>query len=532
MSIASIKAGKAFYEILAEDKTAKGLGSAEAALMRFGAKIGTIGASLAAVAATGLTGLGTLVKGFAGAGDDLLDASAVTGMSTDFLQSLKFAAADAGVEFGALQQAIGKYSSLITDAAAGSASAQATLAKLGLTAGQLSGLSMDDQFKLVADAIARIPDPAARAAAAMDVFGKSGAKLLPVLAGGAKELSEALADMKSRGLILSEKDIALAAEANGKFLLLGQTFSHVLNLIGAAAAPVLMPFLDMLQSGAELVARFVNNNRWLVAGFTTLLGIVGAVGVALMALGGVASAIALASSGFLLLKAAIGTTFAFLASPIFIVVAAITACGIAAGIAAYQLDQVFNAGQGLKFIADMAQSAADSIGAIANALLAGEWGLAGEFIATSIEHAFDGMILTVKAAWADLMTYILSSLPANAFTDAMMQDINAGVGDDMAAFVDSTQRLTELRKRIASLPDPLSNIFGKGGKRSALGMVADSNDVMQTMGALSSSAAARFDNSAPVNGWQDKMLKTAEDHLNVAKETREAVLDLQPLAVE
>lgn len=531
MSIASIKAGKAFYEILAEDKTAKGLGSAEAALMRFGAKIGTIGASLAAVAATGLTGLGTLVKGFAGAGDDLLDASAVTGLSTDFLQSLKFAAADAGVEFGALQQSVGKYSSLITDAAAGSASAQATLAKLGLSASQLSGLSMDDQFKLVADAIARIPDPAARAAAAMDVFGKSGAKLLPVLAGGAKGLSEALADMKSRGLILSEKDVALAAETNGKFLLLGETFRHVINLVGAAAAPVFGPFLDLLQSGAEMVAQFVNNNRWLVAGLTTTLGIVGAVGAGLMLFGGAMSLVALAGTGLTMLMSALSGTLAFLASPVFLVVAAIVACGVAAGVAAYQLDQVFNAGQGLKFLTTMATDLADAIGTVGKALLAGEWSLAGEYIATSIEMAFDGMILTVKSAWADLITYMLSSLPGE-FAGIMVQDIQAGVGDDMAALIDSTTRLAELRKRIANLK------VGGGGsdvmKRLAGMFEGNSGAIqeLQTTGVLSSAAATRLGNSAPANAWQDKMLKNSDTLVDVAKETLDAVLDIEGVVVE
>jgi hypothetical protein len=525
MSIASIKAGKAFYEIFAEDKTAKGLSSAEQALMRFGAKIGMIGAGMAAFSGAALTGLTAMVKSFAGAGDDITDAMNVTGLSSDFLQTLKFGAADAGVGFDALIGSITKFNNVLAKAAAKGGSV------VGLDAKSLMSLSPDERIKAVADAIESIPDPAMRAKAAMEAFGKAGAKLLPAFEGGAESLNAAMADLKARGLIMSDEDRQAAAEAEGAFLSLSLVLSRVSQVIAAAVAPAFTKVMGVIQSVLETVVQFIDKNRTLVAvAAGTVVGI-GALGFAFMAIGGLAIAASLATTGFTMAVAALGTVLAIVTSPVFVITAAIIACGVAAGVAAYHLDQLFNSGKGFQLLADSANFAKASILSLQTAMVAGEWSLAFEFIATSLEQAFDGAILGIKQKWADMVSFMLSSVPGE-FASNIVQDINANLEDDRQAFLDSSIRLAQIMGKIATLranSDPTKRSLPGG---SSLGDAAVAMQEMQTNGVLSSSAAARLDQSAPTNAWQDKMLKNSDKQTDTLVEISGRLEDLDNLTVE
>ena len=52
---------------------------------------------------------------------------------------------------------------------------------LGLSAEQFKGLSPEQQFQLVANALGGVEDASTRAALAQDVFGKAGTSLTPVV---------------------------------------------------------------------------------------------------------------------------------------------------------------------------------------------------------------------------------------------------------------------------------------------------------------------------------------------------------------
>jgi hypothetical protein len=67
----------------------------------------------------------------------------------------------------------------ISKAAGGGKEAVQALSSIGLSAADFQGLSSSEQFTLIANAINGITDPAQRAAAAVAIFGKSGADLLP-----------------------------------------------------------------------------------------------------------------------------------------------------------------------------------------------------------------------------------------------------------------------------------------------------------------------------------------------------------------
>jgi hypothetical protein len=156
-----------------------------------------------------------------------------TGASTDALQGFQVAADLAGVQN--LEGALQKVTVVLGDAANGSESAQKAFANIGLSVDDLMSLSPEDQFRAVAAAIGDIQGPAAQAAAAVDLFGKSGVELLPLFASNLAEIEERA---KQLGIVLSADQVSAITEMDDALLLVSKTFDGIIGQVTANLAPV------------------------------------------------------------------------------------------------------------------------------------------------------------------------------------------------------------------------------------------------------------------------------------------------------
>lgn len=111
-------------------------------------------------------------------GGQLADQSAQTGVAVDKLMELQFAFELAGMAANDVQPAIAKLQRNVAEAATGSAQAAEKFAIMGLNLDDISGIAADEQLMKVGNAINKIENPTQRAAMAMEIFGKSGGKLL------------------------------------------------------------------------------------------------------------------------------------------------------------------------------------------------------------------------------------------------------------------------------------------------------------------------------------------------------------------
>lgn len=195
-----------------------------------GIEIGTRLASGFASAARAAVDMASRVTESIAAMDDL---SQRTGVSTDALQGFQVAADLAGVQN--LEGALQKVSVVLGDAAAGSASAQKAFANIGLSVNDLLKLSPEDQFRAVASAIGDIQGPAAQAAAAVDLFGKSGVELLPLFASNLKEIE---AQAQKLGVVLSDDQVGAITEMDDALLMVRKTFDGIIGQVTANLAPV------------------------------------------------------------------------------------------------------------------------------------------------------------------------------------------------------------------------------------------------------------------------------------------------------
>lgn len=396
----AIRAGRAYVEAFLDDnQLVRGLKGAERKLKAWGGSLRSLGGKLGGAGASIVAPLLTTSKVFADVGSKLVDASDRTGVGVESLSELGFAAEQSGADLETLEVGLRKMQKGLVSAAMGSTEAQVTFLSLGLSLRKLMQASPEAQFQAIAEAISRIPDPTARAAAAMQVFGKSGTMLLPLLQEGAGGIAELRQRARALGLVMSEEDARAAAKWDDTLVILGKSLRSVVTTIGAAVTPTLTRAADWIVRIAGATRDFIDRNRTLVdvllkvgaglavagAGFTVLGVVLPGVG---MALGGIAEGISL-----------IGASIAFLTSPIGLVVAGLTA------LTAWFLTSTKAGGQALQWLGrqfeDLKEVATLAFRGISDALSAGDIKLAGQILWAALRVEFIKGTNFLKAIWAD-----------------------------------------------------------------------------------------------------------------------------------
>ena len=135
-------------------------------------------------------------------------------LSIDALGRMRHAANLSGVAADEFDGAIGKLTIRLGEAGQGSKTAIEGFERLGLNFQTLTNQSTEKQIAQIADAVNALPDPAARAAAMVDLFGKSGAALLPMLAAGSAGLGDMAAEYDKLHGSMSRVDAAQVEAAN------------------------------------------------------------------------------------------------------------------------------------------------------------------------------------------------------------------------------------------------------------------------------------------------------------------------------
>jgi hypothetical protein len=165
-----------------------------------------------------------VVEGFSAAldlGGTLSDLSASTGESAGNLLLLQRAFDNTGAGADKVGPAIAKLQNNIFGAGEGSKEAVAAFGRMGLSMEDLAGKTPTQQLALVASGLTSIEDPSKRAATAIDVFGKSGAELLPLLTNFSGEMDEARATVGSMADIMDRRANVFDAVGD-RFLIIQQ----------------------------------------------------------------------------------------------------------------------------------------------------------------------------------------------------------------------------------------------------------------------------------------------------------------------
>jgi hypothetical protein len=159
------------------------------------------------------------------------------GMTYGEFAGLSLAADLAGVSMETIGKASQKAEIAFAKAAGGSKVATAAFAGLGLSVEELNGMSASERFDAIAASIAAIPAEGQRAAAAVGVFGKAGAELLPLFSGGVDGIAQARKEAERLGLALTSTQGREVEAMNDSFTMVSKTVSGITQQVVAYMAP-------------------------------------------------------------------------------------------------------------------------------------------------------------------------------------------------------------------------------------------------------------------------------------------------------
>lgn len=242
-------ATRAKYEITAEDKTRAGIDSAkknfkelsESALNLKGVFAGALGAISAGAIASSF-------KSVLDGADSMGKLSQATGVAVEQLSGLNYAAKLSDVDTNTLGNSLKKLAKNAVDTANGTGEAKDAFAALGISVKDSSGKmrGTGELFGQLSDKFAGLEDGTEKTALAMQVFGKSGAQLIPLLNEGSAGLARASKEAELFGLIISEELSDNAQALNDNLTRLSSAVQGSMIQAFSATVPVVGELSEMM----------------------------------------------------------------------------------------------------------------------------------------------------------------------------------------------------------------------------------------------------------------------------------------------
>ncbi len=199
--------------------------------------------------------LGEFVKSGADAADKMGKLAQKAGLSTEAMSGLAYAAKLGDIGTDDLGTSLAKLSKTMGDAAQGGKSQQAIFKALGVAWQDATGNLRPVGMVLadIADAFANAEDGPAKAAFAMELFGRSGAALIPWLNGGAQGIRDATDEAERFGFVVSDSAAKAADEFNDNLDRLHMLGQAVAMQIAGELAPSLNALTTTLMDSAAQV---------------------------------------------------------------------------------------------------------------------------------------------------------------------------------------------------------------------------------------------------------------------------------------
>lgn len=217
------------------------------------ANAGFIGLGVAGAAA--VAGLRSTAKSM----DATAKAADRLGISTEAFVGLQHAATLSEVPVEMLNLGLTKMQDNLSTAATKGGPVKKVLNDMGLRSKELINLAPDVAFGKIADGIMSIENPSHRTAAAMDIFGKSGAQLIPLLKEGSAGFAKAREEAERFGLAFTKIDAAKIDAANDAVTKLGLSIKGAFSQAVIKIAPHLTNLVSQADFSFKEIGKSVGN---------------------------------------------------------------------------------------------------------------------------------------------------------------------------------------------------------------------------------------------------------------------------------
>jgi hypothetical protein len=216
-------------------------------------------------------------------GDELDKTSQQLGLTVQELQAFQHAANLGGVDAAAFANSMGQLQRRARDAATGTAEAVESFQALGIETSELLGDDGElrrgsDLLRLVADGMQRTTNTSTRTAVAMEIMGRSGRRMLPMLTSGSEGLEQMAGELETLGGGMSELAIRQSVELTDNLARLRVSFTSLRSAIAVRVLPAIDRGVQAFTSIAVGIGEVIDKSHILEVG----LGVAAAAVVALI----------------------------------------------------------------------------------------------------------------------------------------------------------------------------------------------------------------------------------------------------------
>jgi hypothetical protein len=201
-------------------------------------------------------------------GDEIAKESQKLNMSMEGYQKWSTMLEMAGTSIDIMSMGMKTFTGILDEASKGNATALLTLQKLGLGYEDFAGLSVEDSLKKVVEQFQRMEQGAEKTQLAVDLFGRSGQELLPLLNQEVGSIDELFKSYEELGLIISDDVVSASEDLDDQLSLLKKSFKVAAVNIGT----MFMPAISKVVTGLLDLARGSSG-----AGETLKTGIINAI---------------------------------------------------------------------------------------------------------------------------------------------------------------------------------------------------------------------------------------------------------------
>lgn len=208
--------------------------------LRFSALVGPVVGAGAAIYG--------LAQKTANAGDELHDMSKRTGIAVESLSGLKYAAELSGSSLEGVAVGLKFLGRNMADAKNGTGEAKDAFKALGINVADSTGKlrSTEEVFLQLSDKFKRMEDGAGKTALAMQIFGRSGSDLIPLLNEGGDGIRKMTEEARKLGITFTTEGAAAADQFNDNMTRLKGNFNGLVQTIGNDLIPTLNKLFETL----------------------------------------------------------------------------------------------------------------------------------------------------------------------------------------------------------------------------------------------------------------------------------------------
>jgi hypothetical protein len=187
--------------------------------------------------------LGEAIKGTFEEAATMSNVSKQIGIAADQLSALRYAGEQTDTPFEAIQKSAGILAKNMADLNGKISPATNALRQLGITA----KTDMVTAFEKIADELNKMPEGAEKSARAIQLLGKGGAELIPMLNDGAEGLAKFAAEAQKLGIIWDQKSADQLEEFGDNVAYVKKALEGFVIQLTQAAAPALLALSQVIK---------------------------------------------------------------------------------------------------------------------------------------------------------------------------------------------------------------------------------------------------------------------------------------------